>query len=90
MPTINALTGSVRLLKADERIITQPIALVDCFVENFEEIFGADEPALTEALEQVREPLALVAKRVEAKLKPAAKPADQQGEQKKPAIAQTA
>jgi hypothetical protein len=78
MPTINALTGSVRLLKADERIVNQAVQLVDCLTQNFEEIFGADEPALTEALEQVCDPLAVIATRVEARFKPAEKAADGQ------------
>lgn len=96
MPTINALTGSVRLLKADERILTQAVALVDCLVENFDQLFlpdaddaeqAAHAVALSEAFEHVREPLGLIARRVEARLKPAEKAAEQQGEQAKPKIA---
>lgn len=78
MPSVNILTGKVRLLKADERILSNSVVLVDCLVANFEEIFGEDEPALTEALEQVRDPLALIAARVEARFKPAEKAGDGQ------------
>lgn len=89
MPNINLISGRIRLLKADERILSQSVQLIDCMVQHFEEIFGEDEPALTEALEQVRDPLALIAARVEARFKPAEKVADQ-GNGKKPAIAQSA
>lgn len=74
MPNINALTGSVRLLKSDERIATQFVALVDCLVENCAEIFGEDE-SLSVDFELVREPLGRIADKIAAKLNPA-KPTD--------------
>ncbi len=75
MPNINLLTGKIRLLKADGVLLSNSLALVDCLVENFEEVFGDEETdanaALAESLEKVRDPLAVITAAVQARIKTA-------------------
>lgn len=72
MPNINALSGHVRLLKSDERLLNQSVTLIDFLVQNFGEVFpdGKETEGIEAALEQAREPLATIAAEVAKRLAP--------------------